>query len=678
MRLVRIITHRFRSLFRCSKVEAELQRELGLHLDQLTGEYIASGMSESEARLSARRAFGSVDLTKEQCRDMRRVNLIEDMTNDLAFAFRLLRRSPGFMLAAVLTLALGIGANSAMFSVVHSLLIEPLPYPQADRLVTFSAKSAAGQNMALSYPDFLDFREQARAFESLATYQDYGFTVTGTGEAQRLPGRTVSAEFFSTLGVVPSLGRDFRDEDDRPGSPPVVVLSHQAWQRLFHLDPDIIGRDVTLNGRSFTVVGILPHTFQFYLPGDVFAPIGLGLRPSLRGQRRGIYAIGRLRSGATFLQAQSEVDTIARRLAQQYPENAGVGARLVSLAESFVGKTKPVVLTLLGAVSFVLLIACANVANLLLARAASRQREIAIRIALGAGKSRLLRQMLTESVLLALAGGGSGLLLGLSSLRVINSLLPENISRLKHVDVNGWVLGFTLLLSVATGAIFGLAPAWEAIRGSLGSMHDALKAGGRGGLDAPLTAEVYLPLAQNPVNFMTLVVHASGNPSNLSAAVRGELNAADRNLPLAELGTMEELHERGVATRQFPAILLGLFAAIALTLAAVGIYGVIAYSVSQRTSEIGIRMALGAKRADVVWLVIDQGMTPVWIGLLIGLCVSLALTRTLSSLLYGVTATDPVTFGAVALVLFGTGVLACALPARRASRIDPIVALRTD
>lgn len=412
--------------------EQDLERELRSDLELETKEQREAGLSPEESHYAAQRAFGNTTVIKEEVREMWAWNSFEEFLQDMRYGLRMMRKHWVVTLAALLTLALGIGANTAIFSAVDAVLIEPLPYPHASRLMFPSARNRAGSSISFSYPDVLDWREQTQVFDSLAAYQAFGFTLTTGGTTERLPGRTVSAEFFSTLSVSPALGRDFRSDDDHSGSRPVVILSNELWRRYFQADPLIINRDITLNSRSFTVIGVLPATFQLYITGDVFAPMGLGLRPSRRGERKGIYAIGRLRSGISMRQAQVEADTIARRLAYQYPEtNGDIGAMIEPLAENFVGKTKPVLLTLLGAVTFVLLIACANVANLLLARSASRRKEIVLRIALGAGQLRLLRQMLTENTLLALISGACGLLLANWSLQAINALLPENISRLK-------------------------------------------------------------------------------------------------------------------------------------------------------------------------------------------------------------------------------------------------------
>src|SRR5579871_988262 len=981
--------------------ERELERELRSDLELEAAERQESGLPPEAAHYAARRALGNTALIMEEFREIWGWTSLERLLQDVRYSVRVLRKHWAFTSAALLTLALGIGANTAMFSVVYAVLIEPLPYPQSDSLMFLSARNPAGAAISFSYPDVEDMQQQTQAFESLAAYQAFGFTVTGSGETQRVPGRTVSAAFFSTLGITPAFGRDFRVDDDRPGSQPVVIVTDRIWRRFFNADSDLANRYLTLNGRSFAVIGVLPPTFQLYQTGEIFAPIGLGLRASVRGERKGIYAIGRLRPGATLAQVKAEAGMIAQRLARQYPDtNGGVGAIVEPLAENFVGKTRPVLIVIFGAVTFVLLIACANVGNLLLARWASRQREIALRIAIGASRLRLLRQMLTENLLLAVAGGALGLGLARWSLHAVNTLLPLEITRLKVPAINGWVLGFTLLASIITGLLFGVFPMRHAIgRASLGNIHAQLKHGPRGidaagsrrslrdllvaaevalslalmigagfmirtllslhgvdpgfhasnilhtqivlapsqytperqvdffrraidltrsvpgvtaasavmclplsgscwsdpaevegrpgslvqrqsevnfnivepeyfrtmgipllqgrafeprdaedanaeaivsqsfvdrflagehaigkrirertpkgpapwativgivgdvrrdSLDAPAVPEIYAPFAQRPINFMSLVVRLSSlrsasigatgtsladargsftratgtsladargsltratgtsladargslttkdgegvlfsltshdregvlssltnhdregvpssltshdregvpssltsrdregvvfgerwpsngkstaNPAVTASAIRTVVHSLDGTVPLLSIGTMEELQGAGLATRQLPAVLLGLFAALALTLAMVGIYGVISYSVSQRINEIGIRMALGAERKDVLRLMIGQGMMPVGAGLVAGLCIAVALNRALAGVLYGISPLDPMTFGTVPLVLIVVALPACALPARRATRVDPLVALRNE
>jgi len=476
--------------WRLKELEQDLDRELRSDLDLEISEQQEKGLSPEHALSAARRALGN----SAQIQDVREAwgwTSVERLLQDVRFAIRLLRKQWGFTLAALLTLALGIGVNAAMFSVILAVLIEPLPYPHAGRLMFLAASTATGGPISFSYPDVLDWQRQTRAFESLAAYQSFGFTITGAGETQRFPGRAVSASFFSTLGVTPAIGRDFLPQDGRPGSQPVVIITDRLWRRFFGADRGIGNRNLTLNGTSFSVIGVLPPEFQLYQAAEIFAPIGLGLRSSARGERKGIYALGRLRPDATLQQARLEADLIARQLAGQFPEtNRGVGATAEPLAENFVGKTRPVLLVPFGAVVFVLLIACANIANLLLARLASRQKEIALRMALGAGRFRLMRQMLTENLRLAIAGGALGFVAGKWSLQAIDALLPAAITRLKVPAFNGWVLGFTLLVSIVTGFLFGLAPA----RYTLGQARLVI-GGRRSHLNLLIAVEVALSLA---------------------------------------------------------------------------------------------------------------------------------------------------------------------------------------
>jgi len=870
---------RLRFFKRCKRFDRDLLEEMDFHVSMKTRDFIQQGMLPEQARYAALRKFGNERVLTEASREAWGWAWFENFVQDARYAVRALRKHWALTLAALVMLALGIGANTAMFSVVYAVLIEPLPYPNADRLMFLAARDSTGAAISFSYPDVLDWQQQTRVFEKIAAYQSFGFTVTSTHETRRFPGRAVSATFFSTLGIAPALGRDFLPQDDHAGSQPVVIISDRVWHQFFNADRDVVNGNITLNGTSFAVIGVLPPHFQLYRAGEIFAPIGLGLRSSARGERKGIYAIGRLRRNATLQQAQTEANTIAERLARQYPEmNGNIGALVQTLAENFVGKTKPVLVVLFGAVTFVLLIACANVGNLLLARSVSRRREIALRIALGATRFRLLRQMLTENLVLAVLGGGLGLGLAISSLKAVNTLIPAEIARVKPPSVNGWVLGFTLLASVITGILFGLAPARQAIgSGSIGDVHARLKDGGRradagaqrrsllnvlvasevalslalligaglmirtllllrgvdpgfdatnvlhtqivlsppqytpdrqvsyfeqaiervsslrgvtaasavmclplsgscwsnpaeiegrsdpntqrqsevdfnavapayfrtlgipllrgrdfeqrdgkdalpvaivsqsfvrrflagedpigkhirerslnaqipwativgvagdirrDSLDSPAGAEVYFPFMQKPINFMSLVVRGATNSATLAAEIRIGLHSLDPVVPVQTIGTMEELQVAGLATRQLPAVLLGTFAGLALILALVGLYGVTSYSVSQRTNEIGIRMALGAKRSDVLRLIIGQGMRPVSIGLIVGLCIAIALSGTLSGVLYGIKPTDPSTFGIVSLFMLTIALLACLVPARRASAVDPLVALR--
>ncbi|MDQ1612868.1 MAG: hypothetical protein QOG00_2799 [Pyrinomonadaceae bacterium] len=805
---------------------------------------------------------------------------------DLRYGFRMLWKSPGFTLVTVLALALGIGANTAIFSVVNTVLLRPLPYANGERIVYIGEWSQQVPGMSVSYPNFIDWRDQQQTMERIAAFRSANYVVTGGGEPERLDGRQVSAGFFEVLGVQPALGRNFTPEEDKPGATPVALISHGFWQRRLGGDPSIVNKQLQLSNESYTVVGVLPQTFEWQSPVDVFVPIGLGAgNPNMteRGNHPGMYVLGLLKPNVTVEQARTEIKAIAERLAVQYPNsNGGQSAVLTSLQERAVEDIRPALLILLAAVGFVLLIACANVANLLLARAASRSKEIAIRTALGAGRLRIIRQLLTESLLLSLMGGALGLLFAMWGIDALLAALPENVPRLlvSGIGLNTPVLLFTLTVSVVTGLLFGLAPALQASKSNL---NETLKDGGRtsagvgrqrvrnvlvvaevalsllllvsaglliksfvrlqetelgfnlenvltlrvplpearytqngqvenfwdelmrrvralpgvesagltrglpmnGGIesgvmvegqettnpkdatvavnlyadpdyfkamdiklvngrfiseqdtkDAPLVVmvdemfvskffpnadpvgkrlriggdraplrniigvfkhmkhygpdeedegrvEIYTPYRQVPQEFFAaanrslwLAVKTKGDPTSLAPAIRNEVLQIDKDQPISNISTMENIVAATVAPQKFATWLLAVFAATAMLLAAIGIYGVMAYSVTQRTHEIGIRMALGAGRRDVLRMVVSQGMKLAFIGVALGLAGAVALTRLMSSLLYGVSATDPLTYGGVSVLLATVALLACLIPARKATRVDPMIALR--
>ena len=810
---------------------------------------------------------------------------METIFQDLRYGFRMLAKKPGFTFVAVVALALGIGANSAIFSVVNSVLLRPLPFKAPDQLMIVWEDSAKyGFPKDTPAPaNFIDWRDQNQVFDTLAAVASQTFNLMGTGEPEKIEGQRVSAAFFPMLGVEPILGRSFLAEEDKAGAGRVVIMNYGLWQRRFGSDPDIVGKPVTLNGQPYTVVGVMPKDFRFPDPfqsagedNALYVPIAFSSEEA--STRGGHYLIvyGRAKSGVTVEQAQAEMTTIAARLEQQYPEtNMSVGATVVSLHEQLVGDIKPALLILLGAVGFVLLIACANVANLLLARAVARQKEIALRTALGASRARLVGQFLTESVLLAALGGAVGLLLAVFGLKLLATLIPPNLSQAKAISIDASVLGFTFLVSLLTGVIFGLAPALQASRPNL---NDALKEGGKGtsgaarsplrsllvvsevalalvllvgaglminsffrlrnvdpgfnsaniltmsvvlprskysdhakrtafyneilqriqslpgvesagvitnlplsfkgnnagvtiegrpeppvdqipivitravsdsyfrtmgialskgrefnGQDRPDTPgsiivsestartfwpdegplgkrlklggynsdepwlsvvgvvkdvrqfelniapkpQVYFPYTQMPYFApRDLAIRTSGDPSRLAAAVRNEVWAVDKDQPVSNVSTMEAILAYSVARERFNMLLLAIFAGVALALAAVGIYGVMSYSVTQRTHEIGVRMALGATSRDVLGLVIGQGVKLVSVGVAIGLASAFALTRVMESLLFGVSATDPATFAVISIVLMAVAMFASYIPARRATKVDPMIALR--
>ena len=870
----------WRSLFDKESLDHDLTEELRAHVDLLTERKINEGLRREDARRAALIEVGGIEQVKERVREVRMGRPLEDLVQDLRYALRSLRKQRGFTAVAVITLALGIGANTAIFTVINTVLLRPLPYLNPAELVVLT-ETVSERPTSVSYQNFADWRNQNSAFENVAAVrQRESFNLTGTGESERLQGRLVSANFFATLGVKPIRGRDFSNEEDQPGATPTAIISHALWQRRFGGDENLIGKQVTLNGQQYTVIGITPPNFQYASDADVTVPIGLSAeRFKLRGKDPGISALARLKEGSSIKTAIADINTIAARLEQQYPDtNTGRRVRVESLRESVVGEVRPTLLTLLGAVGFVLLIACANVANLLLTRAASRQREMAIRTALGAGRLRILRQLFTESAVLAVAGGVVGLLLAIWGTRFISSYIPEGIPRLSELAIDGRVLLFTLGASLLTGILFGLAPALQSstsnltetlkqgernssrggnyagkllvisevaltlvllvgagllvksfwrlsevdpgfnpqnvlamqisinarpeegprvdgflanllsqiktlpgvhsvsvsnglpfeganfpplviegqpapapgqdpsgllylvspdyfktmeidlVRGRLFSSQDTREApqvalidevfarqyfpnqdpiGRRFKLNTPgaesheivgvvrhvehvglegqtaNTAEFYFNFDQIPVATLAryvrrvnLLVRTTVEPLSLAGSVRNQISALDKDQAVFNVRTMEQALSRSVAARRFSMILLAVFALLALTLAAVGIYGVISYSVAQRTREVGIRMALGASMIDVIKLVLRDGLKLVLIGVGVGLAGALALTRLMATLLFGVTPTDALTYATVALGLIIVALIACCIPARRATKVDPLVALR--
>ena len=807
---------------------------------------------------------------------------------DLRHAFRMLVRSPGFTAIAVLTLALGIGANTALFSVVKGVLLNPLAYPHSDQLVAIHGRIAGYDSAPIEYLNFLDWQRDSRSFASMAAYRNEDYNFIGNGEGQRLSGYMISAGFFSTLGVAPVLGRTFRVDDDQLGAAPVVVLSGGFWKRKFGSSPDIIGKPIILNGTAYTIVGIIPDSFSFYgNVRDVYAPIGQWRDPSFRDRRISVSAraFGRLKPGVTLAQAQAEMEEVAHNLAVAYPEaDAGKTITLFSMKEDLVGNVEPLLFVLLAAVGFLLLIACANVANLLLARSVGRSREFAIRSALGASQARMIRQLLTESILLSGVGGALGLLLAYCGTKTLLKGLPAALPRAREVSLDSKVLLFTLLLSLLTGVIFGLVPALKATRTNL---QDVMKQSGRGssgfrhrlqgtfvaveialalvllvgaglmvrtlealwrvnpgfnpnhavtftlslaatptttsaetrarlryfddkmrsipgvqavsvtlgsrpmihdsslpfwiegepkpahdsdmhaatfflvesgfqqamgitllrgrfvtdqdnentpivididdtfartyfpgqdpigkhvnftefnvqaeivgvvghvkqyGLDADpkgsIQAQFFYPFMQLPEKLMPLiaksvavVLRTQGDPTAIMGQVRETVKQIDPRQVVYNVQTMDDVVATSYAARRLTMILLTGFAALALMLACVGIYGVISYLVGQRTQEIGIRMALGAQRRDILVLVLGEGTKMALIGAAIGIATSLALTRLMAKQLFGVSAHDPLTYASVALVLMLVAIAACYVPARRAVRVDPMTSLRCE
>jgi putative ABC transport system permease protein len=807
------------------------------------------------------------------------------MTNDFIYALRGLRKKPLFAIAAVLTVALGIGANSAIFTVVHGILLRPLPYPSPDRLMmvwTDNPRQGFDKDVS-SYPNFDDWRRQSTSFAAMAAYKGADFILTETGDPAQITGALVTPGFFETLGVAPALGRTFAARDGDKGNERVAILSHRLWQTHFGGNPAVVGKSIVLNGAAHEILGVMPASFAHPETAQVWTPLAPSGRFAETMQSRDAHwlqAIARLKPGVERGAAQAEMNTIASALERQYPAaNAGSGVRLVSMHEEIVGDVRQQLLILLAAVGFVLLIACANVANLLLTRAASRQKELAIRAALGAGRRRLLRQMLSESLVLAIAGGAAGLILAAWGIEALQRLAPSNLPRLSGVQIDMTVIFYTSLAALVTGVIFGSVPALQSAAVTAGEF---LKEGGRGtsegsrgrrlrsavavveiaialvlligagllvrsfvalnkvelgldprnilalrvdlpdarypqgtqvtafynelaarlralpgvesvglgssvllsalpqsaslsvrgrppldprvsnapvpydsvtpeffttlkiplrrgrlftdadgpaaqpvavvneslarrffpdgdalgknvtfgdptdagtgwativgivgdtrrgGVDRAPWAELYYPLAQAPDSRMYALIRTAGEPLSLSGSAKAVVWAIDRNQPIHSIHTVEGILAGSQASRRFTTLLLGLFSVVALALALIGIYGVIAYSTAQRTQEIGIRMALGARRADVVSMVLKEGATIGAVGLTLGLLTALALTRFMSGLLFGVGTRDPITFVGLPVGLFLVAGLATLIPALRAIRVNPIVALRPE
>lgn len=873
----------YRRFFRRELTERKLDSELRFHLEQQIADLIAAGMTPEQARRQAQIEFGGLDRTKEECRNVGSAHSVETLFQDVRYGSRQLRRSPGFTIIAILTLAFGIGANAVIFSAVNSVLLRPLPYPNSNRLVQVWSTNPHTNRWGdwVSYPDFLDWRAENKVFEGLVAYRTWLTNITGGDHPDALFTVLASSSLFSVLQSQPVLGRSFLPDEDKPGRNHVVVLSDTLWRSRFGSDPHLVGKAVVINGESYTVIGIMPPRFKFPLglpeglAPSAWLPLGLDSSQSDRGSHN-YRVVGRLSPGVTLSRAQSDMEAIARSLAQEYPADQSLGVKVAGLEENVTSEVRPALLVLLGAVGLVLLIACANVGNLLLSRAVARQREVALRLAIGANRSRIVKQMLTESVLLALIGGGVGQLLAFQGLRVLIKLAPS-VPRLQDSTVDGRVLIFCSLLSVATGILFGLVPAFQASRIHL---NEALKQSGpsrrlgsgipirrvvvvtemalalmlligagllirsfarlsnvelgfnpqnvltamtmlpesrysapnrqaaffkeairriealpgvesvaaadsvplltndtgsvsvegrpepklggvwiqaerpkitpgyframgipllRGrtftwadnetslpvaivseaaarlywpnedaigkrvsvdeddesegrivwrqvigvvgdvrqdGLADKVRPSVYTPFSQLPTPFAALIVKCRIDPGSLADPLRRQLMVVDKDQPLFSIQPMPEVVADSVSNRAFQTVLLSLFAAVAMTLAAIGIYGVMSHSAAQQTREIGIRMALGAQKRDTLRLVVSQGMFLALLGVSIGVIAALALTRFMSSLLYGVKPTDPMTFIGVSLVLAAVSLVASYVPARRAAKVDPMVALR--
>ena len=803
---------------------------------------------------------------------------METLLQDLRYTIRVLLKKPAFTAIVVLALAIGIGANTAIFSVVNAILLRPLPYKDFDRIsmIWMDNPKLGVKEDWHSYPNYVDYKEQNQVYEDMAAFNNRSFNLTGAGDPVRILGAWNTASLFSVLGVPPSIGRVFTEEEEEPGKDLVVVLSDGLWRSRFGRDRNIVGQTISMNGANRTVIGVMPAGFSFpEKTTEVWVP--LAISPQRKQERNSISfkAVGRLKPGVSMAQASADMGAIATRLDEQY-SRSGYGVNLVLLRDQETRTVKPALLVLLGAVAFVLLIACANVANLLLARAAIREKEIAIRLAIGARRSRIIRQLLTESAVLGLVGGAAGLLLAVWGLRVLVALSPGDIPRLDQAGIDGRVLVFTLAVSLLTGLIFGLVPSLQVSKPDLNS---TLKEGGRGttggagglrvrnvlvvseialslvllvgagllirsfmrlqqfdlgfnpdnlatmriqlpgtkyreaaqveafykqlferiesvpgvqsvgaisamflddtpnstnfsiegrpvptgadaievpldsvspgyfrtmgiplqrgrefderdvrgstpvvivnetfvrrffadedplgkrfvygeagpdnnqwitivgvvgdmrrtGFDRPVRPETFLPHSQATSGTLTIIARSAVDPASLSNTLRGEVWSIDKDQSVFDVKTMDQTLSEMSSQRRFNMLLLGVFASLALTLAAVGIYGVMSYSVAQQTHEIGIRMALGARQTDVLGMVVRRGMVLASAGIAVGLIGAIALTRLMSTLLYGVSATDPLTFVVIPIVLGVVALGACFVPASRATKVDPMIALR--
>ncbi len=867
----------------------DIDKELRFHVEMRTQALIDSGMVPEEARRRAAHRLGSAEKIAEKCRDVRGLGLLEGSIQDARFGLRMLRQNPAFALVAIFTLALGIGVNTAMFSILNTVLLRPLPYEAGDRLVSVAGTRSgqgAPEPTLLSAPDFLDLKQQSRVFERMAAFGNAQFDLTGSGEPMRISGARVTADLFPMLGFQPTLGHSFLPEQEKTGADRVVLIGHGLWQRRFGADPSLVGRTILLGdvfnpARSYEVIGVMPRGFgfpdmrggkaEFWVPFVMDTDEGKD-----RANRWMARVLGRLKPGVTLPQAQAELNAIAHSLEAAYPDtNKGWGPELVFLHDQMVKNAQPALLILLAAVVFVLLIACANVANLLLSRSLVRQKEMAMRAVLGASRRRVMRQLLVESMLLSLLGGLAGVVLVACGFKPILSLIPSDMPRVEEISVDGAVLCFTLAVSMLTGLLFGVAPALqlsrpslslslaESSQGSVGSGRQSRLQGllvvvevamamillvgaglllqslvrlrsvplgfnprnvltlglqlpdsrypsepqqiafyndvlgriaglpgvasvgaarelpignnrlvitpiiegrpepklgdkqwaspvavslgylqtmgiplikGRGltEQDRPGTLEValineamakrfwsnedaigkrfkwadmpwgwvtvvgvvrdarqvgeeiqhlpefYRPMAQFPNGWMSIVLRTKSDPMKSAALVCGLIWTVDRDLPIQNIRTIEQILSDEVVRPRFYARLVGAFATLALILTGVGVYGVMAYGVSRRTREIGIRMALGAEPHTVLRLVLRRGMTLALTGVALGIVGAAALTRYAASLLHGVRATDPATFAAMGLLLACVALAACLGPARRATRIDPMTALRCE
>ncbi len=865
---------------RRDKMMQDLDEDIRAHIEIETQDNIARGMNAEDARHAAMKKFGNVARVQEDTRKVWTLVWLEQFLQDARYGLRSLRKTPGFTTIAVLTLALGIGANAAIFSVVYAVLLRPLPYRDAARLVVLRETTPKVGNVGVSYPNFTDWRAQSATLPQMAQVTQVGFTMSGVSQAESVSGFAVSPDFLAMLGVHPLLGRDFSADEAKSGTAPVLLLSYELWQSHLGGAPDAVGKTIALDGRGFTIIGVLPANFRLLEPADFMEPMGVWLADNPkadRGERGDALVVGRLGPGVTLQQATTEMTGIAARLAEQYPgTNDKFGVAMNSLRDEFVGDARPAILVLFGAVLFVLLIACANVANLFLVRSASRGREIALRYAFGAGRGRIVRQMLTESLLLSLGGGILGVALAVGGIQLISKFITTDMLGGATPELNGAVLVFAGGVVVFAAFLFGMAPAMQGshpdlqtglkegsrttsasiaqnrLRGALAIVEIALalvllagagllmkslyklmavdpgfrsaqlmsaavdmsprsypdgpsrarfansilqglreipgvESAGIGtapplfgyhdrsditvegmgpmkrgdyphpdqhkispgytetmriplvagrtfvtadnetapqvclinqllarkffangdavghrltfgdgskadnewitivgvvgdtkmyGLANPARLEVYLPFEQYPEGSMNLMLRSKIDPASLTSSIRAVVANVDKDQPVYDFATMNERVRKSVAPRRMTLALLGLFSALALILAGIGIYGVISYSVAQRTHEIGIRAALGAQKKDVLRMVLSQGVILALVGVAAGIVAALALGRVLATMLFNVASYDPATIAAVAVVLIAVATAACYFPARRAMRVDPMIALR--
>jgi len=874
-----------------SDVTRDVDDELRFHMESRIAEFIAAGMTPQEARAEATKRFGDVDrvrqrvevIDKEFDHERRRAEMWESLQQDLRYALRGIRRSPAFAIVAILTLALGIGANSAIFSVINGVLLRPLPYREPERLVRLFTSFRGGDGRyAMSQPEFMDYKGLTNSFENAAAFAGAGLTLTGTGEPQRVRGIAATRDFFPVLGVIPARGRNFENDEGRQGTEPVVILSHDFWQNRLGGNPALLGSSLMFNGISRRVIGILPPDVTLER-AEAFIPMFINPDSLTSRTSNSLRGVARLKPGVTIPDAQRELNALTRRSVELYPRaypaSMGYGAAVVSMHEVVIGDVRPALRVLMGAVALVLLIACANVANLLLARGEARHREMAVRLALGAGRGRILRQLLTESMVLALAGGAAGVLLAWWGMRTLLSVNPQAVPRMELIHIDGLVIAVTLAVSILTGLLFGIAPAMQLVKtqlqtslkegtrgGSVGGAQQRMgralvmgeialafvvvigaallirsfwtlrnvdpgfdpthvlavdlsippsryndvatiafykelvdrmgrlpgvraaaaasdlppSAGGfnwdmlidgrtrapgeawpspqvravtkdyfkalsipavrgrlfgdedspssmpvavinettarsvwRGsdpigqrvrfdrqlpwitivgiardvrsmGLGNPAPMELFLVNEQMPVaaggaiRDMYAVLRTEGEPTSLVSAARRTVSELDPLLAIIAIRGMDEMMDIAVAQPRFTMLLLGMFGTVALTLAAIGIYGIMSYAVKRRTREIGIRMALGARSSDVLRLVVGQGMRLAIVGVTVGVISALVGTRLMTKLLYGVSATDPVTFASIVAILAVVAWVANWVPARRAVLTDPTTALRSE